>query len=323
MDDAANAFISLFDLACDEDGSLVGLTAAVKDIYDVAGHVTGCGSSDWARTDGLAEAHASPVVALLGAWARVGRKSYTDELAYSLMGVNDHYGTPINAADPSRVPGGSVRMPVSFCGVYVLRTTHGAIPSTHTMPLAPSFDTVGWFARDTDIMRRVAAAYGLSATVEAMQPALARLEAQLGPAVRVIAAPEGLMRWLGTFRVCQASEAWRVHGAWITAQQRAFGPDISHQFAAAAQVTKKEWAAEGQNRDAIRTHMTDFMAGGDAVMVLPSGPGPAPKRDADEPALNDFSMRALQMLCPAGLACLPQVSWAPCADTALLALADL
>jgi amidase len=34
-----------------------------------------------------------------------------DELAYALSGENAHYGTPVNAAAPGRVPGGSTSGP--------------------------------------------------------------------------------------------------------------------------------------------------------------------------------------------------------------------
>src|SRR5690606_25381997 len=54
--------------------------------------------------------------------------------------------------------GGSVRGPASFCGLIGLRTTHGAISLVGTMPLAPSFDTFGWFAKDIDVYEKVAEA---------------------------------------------------------------------------------------------------------------------------------------------------------------------
>ena len=41
------------------------------------------------------------------------------------------------------------------------------------MPLAPSFDTAGWFARDGAIFARVGAAYGMTATLPA-RPRLLR-----------------------------------------------------------------------------------------------------------------------------------------------------
>ncbi|CAN5134957.1 amidase [soil metagenome] len=162
-------------------GPLAGLTFAVKDIFDVAGYVTGCGNPE-KRADGTpARAHAPVVSALLGAGARFVGKTHTAELAFSLDGRNEHYGTPINPAAPGRVPGGSssgsaaavaaglvdialgsdtggsVRGPASFCGLIGLRTTFGRIDISRTMPLAQMFDTVGWFARTPEIYERVGA----------------------------------------------------------------------------------------------------------------------------------------------------------------------
>ena len=44
---------------------------------------------------------------LLDAGADLAGKTHTDELAYSLTGENRHYGTPVNARAPDRIPGGS------------------------------------------------------------------------------------------------------------------------------------------------------------------------------------------------------------------------
>jgi amidase len=183
--DTANAFVSTFTVPGAASGPLAGLTFGAKDLYDIAGHMTGCGNPDWARTHGPASVTAPSVLKLLDAGATLVGKTHTDEIAYSLMGVNAHYGTPVNSAAPDRVPGGSssgsvaataaglvdfglgsdtggsVRMPASFCGVYGIRTTLGKIGLDDVMALAPSFDTAGWFARDPDIMARVGEAYGM------------------------------------------------------------------------------------------------------------------------------------------------------------------
>lgn len=352
MKDTADAFVSVFEIAGAEDGPLAGLTFAAKDIYDVADHPTGCGSPDWLATHPVPEAHSAPIVALLGAGARLVGKTHTDEIAYSLMGVNAHYGTPVNAAAPERVPGGSssgsvaavaaglveiglgsdtggsVRMPASFCGVWGLRTTHGALPLDGTMPLAPSFDTVGWFTRDPGTLDRVAAASGLAGapegpvrlllpvdawtaagadTVAALAPALAWLEAAHGPAVPVVLAPEGLAAWFDCFRVCQASEVWDAHGAWVEAVKPSFGPGVADRFRMASAITAEQAATARAVRETVRARMEDLLDPA-TVMVLPTSPGPAPLRDADEPTLDAFRARALQLLCPAGLAGLPQLS---------------
>ena len=51
--------------------------------------------------------------------------------------------------------GGSVRGPASFCGIIGLRPTHGRVDIAGAMPLAPSLDTVGWFAREIEVFAAV------------------------------------------------------------------------------------------------------------------------------------------------------------------------
>ena len=88
-------------------GSLRGLTFAVKDVFDIAGHRTGNGNPVWLETHPPAARTASAVDRLLAAGAKMVGKTHTDELAYSLNGENVHYGTPINPRAPGRIPGGS------------------------------------------------------------------------------------------------------------------------------------------------------------------------------------------------------------------------
>jgi amidase len=89
------------------DGPLHGLSFAVKDVFDLAGHRTGNGNPVWLETHAPALRTASSVERLLAAGARMIGKTHTDELAYSLNGENVHYGTPINPKAPGRIPGGS------------------------------------------------------------------------------------------------------------------------------------------------------------------------------------------------------------------------
>jgi amidase len=165
-----------------ETGPLAGLTVGIKDLYDVAGYRTGCGSPVKLAEASVATAHAPVVAALLSAGARFVGKTHTDELAWSLYGMNAHFGTPKNPRAPDRVPGGSssgsaaavaaglcdiglgsdtggsVRAPASFCGIYGIRTTHGRVKLAGAMALAPTYDTAGWFARDGATLARITAA---------------------------------------------------------------------------------------------------------------------------------------------------------------------
>ncbi len=161
------------------EGPLAGLTFAVKDLYDVAGHVTGYGNPDWARTHPVAPATAPCLLDLLAAGASLVGKVKTMELAYGLTGENVWYGTPINPAAPDRFPGGSscgsaaataaglvdfamgsdtggsVRIPASYCGVFGIRPSWGSVNLTGACGLGPSFDTGGWFARSAIVLARV------------------------------------------------------------------------------------------------------------------------------------------------------------------------
>ena len=75
----------------------------------------------------------------------------------------------------------------------------------------------------------------------------------------------------------------------------------------ASKITDEALAAASQKRAEITARLDD-MLGDDAVIALPTSPGPAPLRSADDAGLNDFRMAALDLLCSAGLAGLPQIN---------------
>lgn len=177
----ADCFVERFEVAGRPGGPLAGLTFAAKDLFDVAGRVTGAGNPDWARTHPPAAAHAAAVARLLDAGATLVGKTVTDEISLGLLGVNAFDGTPLNPRAPDRVPGGSssgsasavaqglcdaalgtdtggsVRTPASFCGLYGMRPGHGRVPTEGMLPQAPTSDTAGWFAASGRTFARVGA----------------------------------------------------------------------------------------------------------------------------------------------------------------------
>jgi amidase len=189
----SNAFVTTFDLSPTDAGSLDGLRFAVKDTIDVAGFKTGCGNPTWRDSHPAAVVHAVCVEQLLHAGARCVGKTISDELAFSLVGENHFYGTPLNAHAPDRVPGGSsngsasavacglvdfalgtdtggsTRVPASNCGIWGLRPSHDFISVAGVNPLAPSFDTVGVLARSADVLAKVGLVL-LAAPVSASKP---------------------------------------------------------------------------------------------------------------------------------------------------------
>eukprot|EP00250_Pteridium_aquilinum_P006084 c16068_g1_i1 orf=380-2368(-) len=173
---------------------LSNLTFAVKDIFEVEGFVTGFGNPDWERTHEPARRTAPAVATLVQAGATCVGLTHMDEMAYGILGENKHYGTPVNPAAPSRVPGGSssgsavavaaglvdfslgtdtrcsVRAPAAFCGILGFRPSHGAVSCIGVVPMSQSFDTVGWFARDPNVLRTVGHVLLQQSYLEPKQP---------------------------------------------------------------------------------------------------------------------------------------------------------
>lgn len=341
-----------FDLPGAAAGSLARLRVGVKDMIDVQGRITGAGNPDWRATHGPAAQHAPVVRQLLDAGADVIGKTLTDELAYSLNGENFHYGTPVNPVSPDRIPGGSscgsavaaasglcdiglgtdtagsIRLPATFCGAWGLRPTHGAVSSAGVVPLAPSYDVVGWITRDAATLARVGQvllpapvrgrdrlpgrllvaddAWALAS--EAVRQGLATpLESMMGrfDAVEHIAlAPEGLLAWQQVFRVIQGREVWAAHGEWITRHAPRFGPDIGERFKWASTIGAGEADAAAVERRRIAALLDELL--GDAVLCLPTVSFVAPVKGSTTAA--EDRTRALCLLCIASLAGLPQLT---------------
>ncbi|XP_022156705.1 amidase 1 [Momordica charantia] len=173
---------------------LAGLTFAVKDIFDMDGYVTGFGNPEWARTHPPANQTAPTVSTILRGGATCIGRTVMDEMAYSINGENIHYGTPQNPYALDRIPGGSssgsavavgaklvdfslgtdtggsIRVPASYCGILGFRPSHGAVSTSGVIPMSQSFDTVGWFARDLAVFKRVGRLLLQQSEVELIRP---------------------------------------------------------------------------------------------------------------------------------------------------------
>lgn len=336
-------------------GPLAGLSFGLKDIFDVAGHHTGFGSPDWLRTHDVAPQHAWVLSQLLQAGATMVGKTHTEEMAFSLTGENAHYGTPVNPAAPGRVPGGSssgsaaavagglvdfaigsdtggsVRAPASFCGIYGIRPTHGRISLSGVCPLAPMFDTCGWFTRDAALLARVgevllqttvaphsgavrvlvatdAFAQATQEGAAALAPALDRVVQLLGGnAESVMLTPAGLPSWFDVFRVLQYHDIWETHREWVQSVQPTFGAQVAARFAAVATTTAADVVRAQHERQRIRDRL-DTLLTGNTVLLMPTAPDIAPLLQLSPQETVAVRERALALLCVAGLGGLPQLS---------------
>jgi Asp-tRNA(Asn)/Glu-tRNA(Gln) amidotransferase A subunit family amidase len=154
-----------------QGGSLLGLVAGIKDVFDTADQPSEYGSGIYAGHRPTADA--SAVALLREAGAVCIGKTVTSELAFS------HPGPTTNPHRVTHTPGGSsmgsaaavaagmvdfalgtqtagsVIKPASFCGVYGFKPTFGAVSTAGVKLLAHSLDTVGWFARDPFLLDSV------------------------------------------------------------------------------------------------------------------------------------------------------------------------
>jgi amidase len=335
-------------------GSLAGLTLAVKDIFQVVGYPNG-----WGQPTRLAEAKPdtetqSVVQKLLDAGIDVAGKSQCEELCFSLTGINKHYGAPVNAAAPDRVTGGSssgsvslvsagivdvatgsdtggsVRGPASYCGLIGLRTTHGRVSLDRTMPLAPSFDVFGWFARDAETyaqvgdvildddsadtpLKRLIGSPDLDSLLLgddeylAYSKAAEQVEKHFATEQQLLAIPFDMTEAYWAFRKCQAYEAWQALGDWITTRQPDLGAGVKERFEFGASVTKEEFEKASGDRLAMRIKLEELI-GEDGLLVFPTMPSCAPLKTESDETLQAFREQALMLLCLSGNSGLPQIS---------------
>ncbi|WP_270935175.1 amidase [Falsiroseomonas oryzae] len=327
-------------------GPLAGLTFAAKDLFDVVGTKAGWGNPDRLAEAPVALTTASALLPPLAAGATLVGKTHTDELASGMFGENPHYGPPINPRAPDRVPGGSssgsaaavaaglcdfafgtdtggsVRVPASFCGLFGIRTTHGRVSTAGLMPMAPSFDTVGWFAREAALLRRIGALYfgtapasprlllaedAFAICTPEVGAALRGAAARLGAARSVTLYAEGIPHWLDTFRPLQLGELWATHGTWASVPGRRLSPLVAERMLLAGQVPAAAIAAAWVAREALAARLHDLL-GSDGLLVIPTAHDLPPKVGAPVADQIAFRDRTLALTCVASLCRLPQVN---------------
>jgi amidase len=321
-------------------GVLDGETVAVKDLFAVAGQRTGAGNPAWLAATDVAQTHAVAVALLLEAGASVAGLAQTEEFAYSLTGANAHYGTPPNPRAPGRISGGStsgpatavasgqagialgtdtggsVRVPAAYQGLWGIRPTHGAVPVGGLVPLAPSFDTVGWLADSAELLRRVGVvllppdAGVLSGQLVVSDALLGLAAPEVRDAVGQLARDAGAEpvdwapepTWLAAFQTLQAAEAWTVHGAWLGERMDTLGPAVRGRFERARAIGAADAEAARAAVVQARAEIRDRL--GERVLVLPSTATVAPRPEEAEAARE----ATMLLTCIAGIGGLPAVS---------------
>ncbi len=354
MIDSLGAFVPGVDvrLSGRPGGPLDGLAFAAKDLFDVRGFITGCGNPDWAATHAVAERSAAAVELLLSAGASLVGKTITDEISLGLLGINRFYGTPVNPRAPDRVPGGSssgsasavaggacdialgtdsggsVRVPASFCGLFGLRPTLGRIDARGMMVQSPTFDTVGYFARDAATFAKVGAVLldepilptvpeeiivatdAFAIADEVVRDALSPVVEQCRKITQVrqgSLAGGDLLDWARWQRVLQRHEFRATFREWIDRVNPRFSFEVAGALADDGQAVAETIDSANRFRSEAKARI-DALLDGRRMLCIPTSPILPIKRGPRLSAMRSAVRKIVDLTGIAGLTGLPQVN---------------
>ncbi len=268
---------------------------------------------------------------------------------YSLNGENIHYGTPINPHNEERIPGGSssgsasavagglvdfgigtdtagsVRIPSSYCGLYGFRPTHGSIHMDGVIPLAKSFDTVGWMTKSSALLQRVGEVLLPRAEVVSDAPELLIDEQLVQTAStevtkRVFETAEKLgakrvsyfdsvtlEEGFETFRMIQGREIWQAHGEWIEAENPTFAEDIGNRLNWAKSLNQAEMNEWLGKKESFEKRVAALF-NKNTLLLLPTAAGPAPVKGRSGEKMEKLRSQTMTLTSIAGLSGYPQTT---------------
>jgi Asp-tRNA(Asn)/Glu-tRNA(Gln) amidotransferase A subunit family amidase len=350
---------------------LFGVPVGVKDIFHVDGFETRAGSR--LPPEVLRGPEAASVTALKEAGALVLGKTVSTEFAYFAPGPTR------NPWHPEHTPGGSssgsaaavaaglcplalgtqtigsILRPAAFCGAVGFKSSYERISRDGVIPLAPSFDHVGFFTPDVAGAERAAAVLCRD-WQPAAPPRPPRLGVPEGPYLER-ASGEGLVHFREVcrrlaaagyevepvpaledfgeiverhFRIF-AAEAARVHRDWFARFSDLYDRRTAELIRRGQAVTDDQLARDLDGREELRTALTALMdRHGLDLWISPPALGAAPRGldSTGDPVMNvPWTQAGMPALClpasrnAAGLPLGLQVAARWWADEALLAWA--
>ena len=325
---------------------LRGVPYVLKDLFDVVGERTFAGSSFLPEVRPTPGQDSKIVRDLRAAGAVYSGKAHMFEFAWGLTGENAHYGDCERPGFPGRTSGGSssgsaaavaadivpfavgtdtagsIRLPAAFCGVYGFRNVPRDPWITDGVPLAPSFDTAGWFTRSAgDMLTTLAALFGVRTSerpprgcylempdIEPEVAAACRAAAtSLAPAADGATRGELLEKFASAaelYGVLAGLETWKFHRKWADRYRARYGPLVQARLDRARAISQAQVAAVEPSYAALKITWTKFFQAYD-FLVMPSSPFPALAKADCTPANR---LRMLGLTAPASLAGLPAIA---------------
>lgn len=339
------------DISLNEYGLLSNLNFVLKDMCDVKNLKTSCGNPDFFKKCDFANDYAPFLKDLLNEGPVLKGITVCDEFFYSLIGENGHYGTPTNLNAPSCVPGGSssgsaaalttdlydfsigsdtggsVRIPASFCGLIGMRPTHNRINTKGVYPMAPSFDTVGWFANNPEIFQKVGNVLLNNierSNVDFKQYVVAEDLLELCDAevqdnfnnyinvnipninkTRLSTNTKAIIA--DNFRILQGAEVKENIIPWIEKNKPNISPEIRSRIDMASKITDIEVNRALIFRKTLIDEIKKSLPEG-TIAVFPTSPFSAPKSGQDDESLGSFRKRLMELTSIAGMTSRPQIT---------------
>lgn len=295
---------------------LSGVPYFLKDLFPVAGQPMFAGSTFLPEVRPVPASDATLVRALCTAGAVLAGRAQMHEFAYGITGENPHYGDCEHPRFPGRttggsssgcaalvaagiVPlaigsdtGGSVRLPAAFCGLHGFRLTPRDPFVADAFPLAPSFDTAGWFtANAPDMATAIDALIGLRPTDRAprgcylempgldaeVAHACQSAAGQLAPPADAATRAELLAAFapaLEAYGTTVADEAWAVHRPWAEKFRTRYDPAVWQRLNRVHSLTSTQRESASRATAAIRQTWAQYFSTHD-FLLLAASPCPA------------------------------------------------
>lgn len=328
------------------DGPLMGVPYAVKDLFDVCGFPSR-NSSVLPEFNACATKNSAIIERMSQLGATCVAKTQMNEFAYGLTGENPHFGNCrhpllknclsggsssgsayLVAADYLPLSfgtdtGGSIRLPAAWCGVYGIRWAPGYFLKG-AFPLAPSFDTMGWFsASDKDMTHTLRAWFNHDSanstrelngcsilpkhlleieSFDHLSAVLSHLE------IKQLTNSDSFEALLSkcqfAFNVLQSVEAYAIHEKFIDKRMDAYDPQVMSRILRARKWTPADISKANLYKNKITNWFNDFFETYDFLVMPISPTASVPLKDANS-SLREMT---LQLTTPASLSGLPALT---------------
>ena len=332
-------------------GPLSDLTFVVKDMCEIKGFKSSCGNPDFYEKCLPADDFAPFLKNILNKGATLKGITICDEFFYSLIGENGHYGTPANLNAPGCVPGGSssgsaaalttdlydfsigsdtggsVRVPASFCGLLGIRPTHNRINTKGVYPMAPTFDTIGWFAKDINTFKKI----GFTVLNQQDKTKSVFKDFVIAEDILELANPNIINLFnkyinnsfpeikkirlskhnkdviADNFRILQGGEIVENVIPWILKNKPKISPEINNRIEMAIKITKDEINQAVKFRENLKKEIELTLPEG-LIALFPTTPFSSPKCGQSDEQLSSYRKKLMEFTSIAGMTSRPQIS---------------